>query len=82
MPHLSTAEKIGRDIGREIGRGEGKAELLMYLIDQRFGSVSEQVGQSIHSLSASQLNEFGLALLDFTSVSEIETWLEARRTKR
>ena len=78
MPHLSTAERIGR----KIGIAEGKAELLLHVIEQRFGGVSDEVRLNIESLPASKLNAFGVALMDFTSASDIEAWFTTRRAKR
>ncbi len=62
--------------GREQGRKEGKISLIMVLINQRFGSVSEVVTSQINSLSLENLESLVKALLNFETVEDLISWLE------
>ncbi|RUT09589.1 hypothetical protein DSM106972_000830 [Dulcicalothrix desertica PCC 7102] len=45
------------------------------LLNRRFGNLSTQQQERIQSLSTQKLEELGEALLDFTSIADLETWL-------
>ncbi len=59
---------------------EGKqTEALAYtmrLLTRCIGTVEPQLQESIRSLSLPQLEDLGEALLDFTSVADLTTWLQ------
>jgi flagellar biosynthesis/type III secretory pathway protein FliH len=65
----------GREEGKQEGRQEGKEELVARLIQRRLGAVSPQLLEQLAHLSSEQLNELGVALLDFTTAADLETWL-------
>lgn len=48
----------------------------MRLLTRRIGTVEPQLQEIIQSLSLSQLEDLGEALLDFTSVADLTTWLQ------
>ena len=60
--------------GRE-GMHKGKQELVTRLVQRRFGSVPAEVTERLDTLPSEQLDELGEALFDFSSLSELETWL-------
>ncbi|WP_237270018.1 DUF4351 domain-containing protein [Synechocystis sp. CACIAM 05] len=61
--------------GLEEGRQEGEANLIVRLLTRRLGELSnEQIGQ-IRELPIPQLDELGEALLDFTTVADLEQFL-------
>jgi len=65
--------------GLQQGKQEGKKEeallLILRLLNRRIGAIDSQL-QQICSLSISQLEELGEALLDFSDASELIAWLE------
>jgi flagellar biosynthesis/type III secretory pathway protein FliH len=65
----------GRQEGRIEGRQEGKEELVVQQIQRRLGAISPPVLERLNRLSAEQLNELGVALLDFKTLAELENWL-------
>ena len=67
----------GREQGREQGRKEATVNLIVRLLTKRFGE-SEQMRVRISSLPLPVLEDLSEALLDFTSVSDLHAWLEAR----
>ncbi|MCZ8188509.1 MAG: DUF4351 domain-containing protein, partial [Microcystis sp. LE19-338.1B] len=65
---------IYQDI-REKGRREEAVSLILRLLNRRLGEISSTVSQKIQELSLEQLETLGEALLDFTSLTVLTTWL-------
>jgi len=69
----------GRLEGRLEGRQEEAANLVIRLLTKRFRQeFSEEIRFSVSSLSLPVLEDLSEALLDFTSVADLQAWLEAR----
>ena len=62
--------------GRQEGETIGEARMILRLLNRRLGSVSEQFSAQIQQLTTLQLEDLGEALLDFTSLTDLETWLD------
>ena len=58
------------------GRQEGEIRLILRLITKRFGAIPIEIETQIRSLSVSQLEALGEALLDFSSLSDVSDWLK------
>jgi predicted transposase/invertase (TIGR01784 family) len=65
----------GKAQGREEGRREEAVSLILRLLNRRLGEISSTLGQQIQELSLEQLETLGEALLDFTSLTDLTTWL-------
>ena len=65
----------GQQEGRQEGRQEGTVKTLERQIRRRFGSVSAGVTDRLHTLTQVQLEDLTDAILDFTSVEDLEKWL-------
>ncbi|XPM61302.2 MAG: DUF4351 domain-containing protein [Leptolyngbya sp. IPPAS B-1204] len=63
---------------KEEGRQEEAANLVIRQLTKRLGELSEDLRSTISGLSLSVLEELGEALLDFTSLSDLEGWLVAQ----
>lgn len=61
--------------GMRQGLHQGKQELVSRQIQRRFGSVPAEVTERLDTLPSEQLDELGEALFDFSSLSDLETWL-------
>ena len=57
------------------GKQEGETELVLRQLERRFGNIPETVQETIRGLSVEQLEELGVALLDFNSQSDLLNWL-------
>ena len=72
--------ELGRQEGRELGHEEGRrreaSALASRLLERRCGSIDVPTSARIEALSISQLEELALALLDFKSAEDLQTWLE------
>ena len=64
--------------GRKEGIREGAAALTLRLLRRRVGRIDAPTRQRILSLSAKELQELGLALLDFSSQKDLSAWLAKR----
>ena len=69
-----------RQDGKQEGRLEGQQEeaetLLMRQLSKRFGKLSDRHQTQISALEITQLEDLAEALLDFQSISDLESWLE------
>ena len=68
----------GRQDGRQEGRQEGQASLLIRLSQKKLGVVSEATRTQISGLPLSDLEMLSEALLEFSSVTELQVWLAQR----
>ena len=81
---LQEGRQEGREEGRELGLEEGLEEgrrreasaLALRQLERRCGSLEVPTSSRIEALSLPQLEELALALLDFKSAEDLQTWLE------
>lgn len=64
--------------GREEGRKQEAVNFVTRQLTKRFGELPLEVRSLVSDLSVAILEELGEALLDFTSVVDLEAWLQAR----
>ncbi|MBD2493935.1 Rpn family recombination-promoting nuclease/putative transposase [Nostoc sp. FACHB-280] len=65
-----------KEEGREEGRIEGERSLILRLLQKRVGELPPDVCESITTLCLEELENLGEALLDFTSLADLQVWLE------
>jgi len=65
-----------RQEGLEEGRRHEACTLALRLLEHRNGSLSAATTSRIEALSRAQLESLTLALLDFRSADDLQTWLE------
>jgi Domain of unknown function (DUF4351) len=86
MPYITSVEEIGFERGLKEGeaRGEargqqeGKRSLVLRQLTRRIGTLPDDLRSPIAALSPEQVESLGEALLDFTSLTDLETWLTAQ----
>lgn len=66
-----------KEEGREEGREEEGRSLILRQLTRRVGELPQDVRSRIETLSLAQLENLGEALLDFTSIADLLSWLEA-----
>jgi predicted transposase YdaD len=66
--------RVYREIKAE-GREEEAVNLVIRQLTKRFGDISEDARNSISRFPLSLLEELSEALLDFTSLSDLKTWM-------
>lgn len=68
-------EEATRQQGRQQGRQEGQKTLILRLLTRQIGNLSEETRSQINTLSIEQLESLADALLDFSNLHDLETWL-------
>ncbi len=71
--------EIGEKKGLQQGVQQGEANLTIRLLKRRCGNLTAIQEQKVRSLSISQLESLGEALLDFPNMSDWENWLQDNR---
>jgi predicted transposase/invertase (TIGR01784 family) len=69
------ASAEGRTIGRQEGEQAGEARLVLRLLTRRIGDITPDLRSQIQSLSLTQLESLGEALLDFSQPDDLVKWL-------
>jgi predicted transposase/invertase (TIGR01784 family) len=76
----SRAFREVREEGKAEGKAEGKREegqsLILRMLTRRFGEISPTLRSRIQALPLPLLEELGEALLDFTDIENLITWLD------
>lgn len=66
----------GRQEGKQEGRQEGETQIILRLLNRRFGNIEQSLIEKIQQLSTNDLESLTDALLDFSEVDDLATWLE------
>jgi predicted transposase/invertase (TIGR01784 family) len=61
------------------GITQGQQELIMRQLVRRLGNVEPEIQSRIRRLSIEQLENLGEAILDFTSTSDLNNWLQSQQ---
>ena len=64
--------------GEKEGRKEGERSLIIRQLNRRVGNVSSEMEAQIAALPLEQLEALGEALLDFTTLADLDGWLTSR----
>ncbi len=75
--NLSTAYLEWEQKTLEEGRQEGRQELIIRQLNRRIGEIQPPLIQQIRTLPIEQLELLGEALLDFSTVANLEQWLKS-----
>ena len=67
----------GEQVGEARGRQTGQRSLLLLLLEQRIGQVSEEQTERISQLNLQQMEALALALFNFTTAADLENWLSS-----
>jgi hypothetical protein len=57
------------------GNKQGEQRLVLRLLNRRIGDIDASLIEQVQGLSIEQLENLGEALLDFSSIADLETWL-------
>lgn len=68
-------EERGIEQGIEQGAKREARSLVLRLLTRRVGDIPEALGSPLNNLSLEQLESLGEALLDFSTIADLETWL-------
>jgi hypothetical protein len=62
----------------QLAREEGKEDLIIKLLKRRIGEINPSVIEQVKALDIDSLDGLGEALLDFSTIYNLEKWLESR----
>jgi flagellar biosynthesis/type III secretory pathway protein FliH len=86
MELITSWERKGRAEGLREGRAEGLREgqrlVVERMLMRRFGALPLGVRERLATLTADELTALADALLDFTSLAEVEAWLATPPTEQ
>lgn len=77
VPYITSVEQIGYDRGQEEGARYQARSFILLQLEQKFGTLPEERVNQISALNLDQMGKLAIALLSFTSVSDLATWLNA-----
>lgn len=61
--------------GREEGIIDGEQRVIIRLLNRRIGEIDSSLIEQVRGLSVDKLESLGEALLDFSSIADLEAWL-------
>jgi predicted transposase YdaD len=83
MPYITSVEEIGFERGLREGQERGlraaaerERSLILRLLTRKIGALPEAVIHQVEALPSSRLESLGEALLDFSSLADVENWLK------
>lgn len=76
VTYVTNAERFGFERGIQEGLANEKS-LILRQLTRRIGPIAPAQETQIRSLSLTQLEDLGEALLDFTQPSDLENWLQS-----
>jgi hypothetical protein len=79
MELMTSWEKKGREEGVTEGIVLGQERTVQRLVNRRFGVLAQSITKRLEELSSEQLDELTDALLDFSSIADLEAWLNGRQ---
>jgi Domain of unknown function (DUF4351) len=71
MKYVTSFERSGIEIGKQ----QKALSMVTRQLNRRLGDIDEAELERVRSLSVEQLDELSVALLDFTSVTDLTNWL-------
>ncbi|WP_423202549.1 DUF4351 domain-containing protein [Microcystis flos-aquae] len=57
------------------GEQRGEAKLVLRQLQRRFGEIPQNLEETIRNLPVERLEDLGLALLDFDTLTDLDNWL-------
>jgi hypothetical protein len=76
MPFISPTEELAMERGVERGIEQGEQQLIFRQLNRRIGGIESSFIETIRTLKIDQLELLGEALLDFSTVTDLEQWLK------
>ncbi|MGA9380108.1 MAG: DUF4351 domain-containing protein [Phormidium sp.] len=61
------------------GRRQEALSLVMRQLDRKLGEINPTTIERVQALSIEQLEDLGIALLDFSQVADLIAWLEQQK---
>ncbi len=72
---IERGEQKGRQEGRQEGEQKGMGQIVMRQLTRLFGPLDTRTQARLKKISLQQMEDLGAALLDFTTVKDLKSWL-------
>jgi len=72
------AKEEGREEGKIEGKVEGERTIVLRLLNRRVGNIPDALLSQIQGLSVEQLEALGDGLLNFSTLADLEGWLQGQ----
>ncbi len=79
MKYVTTIERRAEARGIELGEARKARSLIQRQLTRRFGELESSVLETIEALAIDNLDRLGEELFDFTSIQDLEIWLNQLR---
>ena len=76
---LQKGEEKGRKEGEKLGRELGEQRTIIRLLNRRFGELDSSLVDRIKTLNIEKLDNLADALLDFSNINDLGTWLNSNQ---
>ena len=73
--------ELGKQKGLQQGLQQGETEMVLRQLARRLGTLSSSQEKAIRKLSIKRIENLGEALLDFTSMADLNEWLRKQKSK-
>ena len=71
----------GKRQGKQEGIQQGLLTIVQQQLERRLGKLSPAVQRQFEGLAVAQLEELGLALLEFQTPQDMQTWFRRQKAK-
>jgi hypothetical protein len=78
MPYITSIERVGEERGKLKGQIEGEQNMIIQQLNYRFDEVDSSLIKQVRTLNRTQLTELGKAIFNFSTVTDLQQWLESR----
>jgi hypothetical protein len=75
-------QQLGKQQGKQEGQQLGEQQIILRLLNRRFGELGLSVIEQIQGLSIDELESLGDVLLDFSKVGDLEVWLREKASQQ
>jgi predicted transposase YdaD len=75
-------QQQGKQQGKQEGQQLGEQQIILRLLNRRFGELGLSVIEQIQGLSTDELESLGDLLLDFSEVGDLEVWLREKASQQ
>ncbi|UIE38885.1 DUF4351 domain-containing protein [Leptodesmis sichuanensis] len=79
VTYITSVEEIGFERGLQQGRQEERRSLISLQLEQKVGQLPSSLHDQIAQLNLTQLEALAIALLNLSTLAELEAWLEAHK---
>ena len=76
MLYITSIERVGEERGKLKGQLEGEQNMIIQLLNYRFGEIDSSTVEKVKTLTRTQLTELGKAIFNFSIVTDLQQWLE------